>query len=101
MSEKVLNAAIRCHMPMSWSILPCWYYKRLELRVATAILETGAERTRRISSCVGLEDAFLISLRIYGKGGRLDCTALLDSDLDIWSFGWRPELDDLREMVRR
>ena len=100
MKEKVLNAAIECRLPMFWSVLPSWCDKRLELRVVTALFETGGLRSRSIHRFAGLQDAFEISARVYERNGRLDCTALLDSDLDIWALGWRPELGDMKDKVR-
>jgi hypothetical protein len=101
MNENVLDAAIECRLPMFWTVLPSWYDKRLELRVVTALFETGTVRSRRIHRCAGLEEAFQISVRVYERAGRLDCTQLLKSDLDIWALGWRPELGDLLGQVRK
>ena len=101
MKEKVLEAAIECKMPMFWCVRASWHDKRLELRVVTAIFEIGSLRTRSIHRCAGLEEALQISVQVYERSGRLDCTQLLKSDLDIWALGWRPELGDLLGQVRK
>lgn len=100
MNEKVLKLAIECRMPLFWTVLPSWHGKRLELRVATALFESGAVRSRSIHRCAGLEEAFQISVRVYEQAGRLDCFELLASELNGWAVGWRPELNELREKVR-
>ncbi len=70
------------------------------LWVVTRQLESGRQVSRLLHRTKSIEDALRTSLDIYGRNGALSCDELLYGSVDIWQFGWRSELTDLREQVR-
>lgn len=101
MNKRLLDAAIECRMPMYWKARYGYgVHNRFELRVVTWRYETGKERTRVVHVSRGMEDALNVSLEVYASKGQLDCSELLANDLDIWAYGWRPELSPLKDQVR-